>query len=115
MGVVLPTNQAEPPEELAWAGGWDGAHVSPPSLWLLVRSRAATTVPPRACVPSHPPPGLHPPHACPSRRVDNNHLLLLMIHVFRENEEQLFKVSPRSSGARGKSALARAGGGSRGA
>lgn len=29
-------------------------------------------------------------------RVDNNHLLLLMIHVFRENEEQLFKVSPRS-------------------
>lgn len=25
-------------------------------------------------------------------RVDNNHLLLLMIHVFRENEEQLFKV-----------------------
>uniref|UniRef100_A0A8C9JGP9 Pleckstrin homology and RUN domain containing M2 n=1 Tax=Panthera tigris altaica TaxID=74533 RepID=A0A8C9JGP9_PANTA len=38
-------------------------------------------------------------------RVDNNHLLLLMIHVFRENEEQLFKVSPRSSGARGKSLL----------
>lgn len=26
-------------------------------------------------------------------RVDNNHLLLLMIHVFRENEEQLFKVT----------------------
>uniref|UniRef100_A0A8C8HGJ9 RUN domain-containing protein n=1 Tax=Oncorhynchus tshawytscha TaxID=74940 RepID=A0A8C8HGJ9_ONCTS len=26
-------------------------------------------------------------------KVDNNHLLLLMIHVFRENEEQLFKVS----------------------
>lgn len=25
-------------------------------------------------------------------RVDNNHLLLLMIHVFRENEEQLLKV-----------------------
>lgn len=25
-------------------------------------------------------------------RVDNNHLLLLMIYVFRENEEQLFKV-----------------------
>lgn len=25
-------------------------------------------------------------------RVDNNLLLLLMIHVFRENEEQLFKV-----------------------
>lgn len=25
-------------------------------------------------------------------RVDNNHLLLLMIHVFRENEEQLFRV-----------------------
>uniref|UniRef100_A0A671UL66 Pleckstrin homology domain-containing family M member 2 n=1 Tax=Sparus aurata TaxID=8175 RepID=A0A671UL66_SPAAU len=25
-------------------------------------------------------------------KVDNNHLLLLMIHVFRENEEQLFKV-----------------------
>lgn len=24
--------------------------------------------------------------------MDNNHLLLLMIHVFRENEEQLFKV-----------------------
>lgn len=29
--------------------------------------------------------------------MDNNHLLLLMIHVFRENEEQLFKVSPGSS------------------
>lgn len=27
-------------------------------------------------------------------RVDNNHLLLLMIHVFRENEEQPFRVSP---------------------
>lgn len=26
-------------------------------------------------------------------RVDNNHLLLLMIHVFRENEEQLYKVN----------------------
>ncbi|XP_074074466.1 pleckstrin homology domain-containing family M member 2 isoform X2 [Macrotis lagotis] len=25
-------------------------------------------------------------------RVDNNHLLLLMIHVFRENEEQLFRM-----------------------
>lgn len=40
----------------------------------------------------------HPaPHLCPSstvclHRVDNNHLLLLMIHVFRENEEQLFRV-----------------------
>lgn len=36
-------------------------------------------------------------HLCPSsavslHRVDNNHLLLLMIHVFRENEEQLFRV-----------------------
>lgn len=40
-----------------------------------------------------------PPHAFPSHRVDNNHLLLLMIHVFRENEEQLFKVSPRDSRA----------------
>lgn len=34
------------------------------------------------------------PHTCPFHRVDNNHLLLLMIHVFRENEEQLFRVSP---------------------
>lgn len=40
----------------------------------------------------------HPgPRLCPSctvslHRVDNNHLLLLMIHVFRENEEQLFRV-----------------------
>lgn len=25
--------------------------------------------------------------------MDNNHLLLLMIHVFKENEEQLFKVN----------------------
>lgn len=37
-----------------------------------------------------------PPAPCPCHRVDNNHLLLLMIHVFRENEEQLFKVSPRT-------------------
>uniref|UniRef100_A0A674MS33 Pleckstrin homology domain-containing family M member 2 n=1 Tax=Takifugu rubripes TaxID=31033 RepID=A0A674MS33_TAKRU len=30
--------------------------------------------------------------------VDNNHLLLLMIHVFRENEEQLFKMLKMSTG-----------------
>uniref|UniRef100_A0A8C2BN91 Pleckstrin homology domain-containing family M member 2 n=1 Tax=Cyprinus carpio TaxID=7962 RepID=A0A8C2BN91_CYPCA len=30
--------------------------------------------------------------------VDNNHLLLLMIHVFRENEEQLFKMVRMSTG-----------------
>ncbi|KAK1340465.1 LOW QUALITY PROTEIN: hypothetical protein QTO34_019035 [Cnephaeus nilssonii] len=30
--------------------------------------------------------------------VDNNHLLLLMIHVFRENEEQLFKMIRMSTG-----------------
>ncbi|KAM9445342.1 pleckstrin homology domain-containing family M member 2 isoform 2-T2 [Clarias gariepinus] len=31
-------------------------------------------------------------------RVDNNHLLLLMIHVFRENEEQLCKMVRMSTG-----------------
>ncbi|XP_036387068.1 pleckstrin homology domain-containing family M member 2-like isoform X1 [Megalops cyprinoides] len=31
-------------------------------------------------------------------RVDNNHLLLLMLHVFRENEEQLFKMVSMSTG-----------------
>ncbi|XP_059944996.1 pleckstrin homology domain-containing family M member 2 isoform X1 [Mesoplodon densirostris] len=31
-------------------------------------------------------------------RVDNNHLLLLMIHVFRENEEQLLKMIRMSTG-----------------
>ncbi|XP_034358208.1 pleckstrin homology domain-containing family M member 2 isoform X2 [Arvicanthis niloticus] len=31
-------------------------------------------------------------------RVDNNHLLLLMIHVFRENEEQLFKMIRMTTG-----------------
>ncbi|KAM6977012.1 pleckstrin homology domain-containing family M member 2 [Aplochiton taeniatus] len=31
-------------------------------------------------------------------RVDNNHLLLLMIHVFRENEEQLFRMVRMSTG-----------------
>ncbi|XP_054465257.1 pleckstrin homology domain-containing family M member 2 isoform X1 [Anoplopoma fimbria] len=31
-------------------------------------------------------------------KVDNNHLLLLMIHVFRENEEQLFKMMRMSTG-----------------
>ncbi|XP_062283015.1 pleckstrin homology domain-containing family M member 2 [Scomber scombrus] len=31
-------------------------------------------------------------------KVDNNHLLLLMIHVFRENEEQLFKMARMSTG-----------------
>ncbi|KAL2103591.1 hypothetical protein ACEWY4_000459 [Coilia grayii] len=30
--------------------------------------------------------------------VDNNHLLLLMIHVFRENEEQFFKMVRMSTG-----------------
>ncbi|KAB0402258.1 hypothetical protein E2I00_013723, partial [Balaenoptera physalus] len=30
--------------------------------------------------------------------VDNNHLLLLMLHVFRENEEQLFKMIRMSTG-----------------
>uniref|UniRef100_A0A8C7J270 Pleckstrin homology domain-containing family M member 2 n=1 Tax=Oncorhynchus kisutch TaxID=8019 RepID=A0A8C7J270_ONCKI len=32
------------------------------------------------------------------KRVDNNHLLLLMIHVFRETEEQLFKMMRMSTG-----------------
>ncbi|XP_030078463.1 pleckstrin homology domain-containing family M member 2 isoform X2 [Microcaecilia unicolor] len=36
-------------------------------------------------------------HPC-AFRVDNNHLLLLMIHVFRENEEQLFKMLQMSTG-----------------
>nr|XP_033777810.1 pleckstrin homology domain-containing family M member 2 isoform X2 [Geotrypetes seraphini] len=36
-------------------------------------------------------------HPC-AFRVDNNHLLLLMIHVFRENEEQLFKMLRMSTG-----------------
>ncbi|KAA0707090.1 Pleckstrin -like proteiny domain-containing family M member 2 [Triplophysa tibetana] len=31
-------------------------------------------------------------------KVDNNHLLLLMIHVFRENEEQLLKMIRMSTG-----------------
>uniref|UniRef100_A0A8C7J3K8 Pleckstrin homology domain-containing family M member 2 n=1 Tax=Oncorhynchus kisutch TaxID=8019 RepID=A0A8C7J3K8_ONCKI len=31
-------------------------------------------------------------------KVDNNHLLLLMIHVFRETEEQLFKMMRMSTG-----------------
>uniref|UniRef100_A0A674E3S7 Pleckstrin homology domain-containing family M member 2 n=1 Tax=Salmo trutta TaxID=8032 RepID=A0A674E3S7_SALTR len=31
-------------------------------------------------------------------KVDNNHLLLLMIHVFRETEEQLFKMARMSTG-----------------
>ncbi|CAL8400738.1 unnamed protein product [Boreogadus saida] len=31
-------------------------------------------------------------------KVDNNHLLLLMIHVFRENEEQLYKMMKMSTG-----------------
>ncbi|XP_042347542.1 pleckstrin homology domain-containing family M member 2 isoform X2 [Plectropomus leopardus] len=31
-------------------------------------------------------------------KVDNNHLLLLMIHVFRENEEQLYKMVRMSTG-----------------
>uniref|UniRef100_A0A8C7WGP9 Pleckstrin homology domain containing, family M (with RUN domain) member 2 n=1 Tax=Oncorhynchus mykiss TaxID=8022 RepID=A0A8C7WGP9_ONCMY len=31
-------------------------------------------------------------------KVDNNHLLLLMIHVFRETEEQLFKMVRMSTG-----------------
>ncbi|KAJ8258855.1 hypothetical protein COCON_G00178670 [Conger conger] len=31
-------------------------------------------------------------------RVDNNHLLLLMLHVFRENEEQLCKMVSMSTG-----------------
>ncbi|XP_077167728.1 pleckstrin homology domain-containing family M member 2 isoform X2 [Paroedura picta] len=31
-------------------------------------------------------------------RVDNNHLLLLMIHVFRENEEQLLRMIRMSTG-----------------
>uniref|UniRef100_A0A6Q2ZL30 Pleckstrin homology domain containing, family M (with RUN domain) member 2 n=1 Tax=Esox lucius TaxID=8010 RepID=A0A6Q2ZL30_ESOLU len=35
---------------------------------------------------------------CGCFRVDNNHLLLLMIHVFRENEEQLFKMVRMSTG-----------------
>ncbi|XP_069466422.1 pleckstrin homology domain-containing family M member 2 isoform X2 [Ambystoma mexicanum] len=36
-------------------------------------------------------------HSC-EFRVDNNHLLLLMIHVFQENEEQLYKMFRMSSG-----------------
>lgn len=41
---------------------------------------------------THPAPCLCPSSTVSLHRVDNNHLLLLMIHVFRENEEQLFRV-----------------------
>lgn len=41
---------------------------------------------------THPAPCVCPSSAVSLHRVDNNHLLLLMIHVFRENEEQLFRV-----------------------
>ncbi|XP_033909957.3 pleckstrin homology domain-containing family M member 2 isoform X2 [Acipenser ruthenus] len=44
--------------------------------------------------PSSPSEVMHPAEF----RVDNNHLLLLMIHVFRENEEQLFKMIRMSTG-----------------
>ncbi|XP_041129513.1 pleckstrin homology domain-containing family M member 2-like isoform X1 [Polyodon spathula] len=55
--------------------------------------------PPGHCVieedePSSPSEVMHPAEF----RVDNNHLLLLMIHVFRENEEQLFKMIRMSTG-----------------
>ncbi|KAK6472371.1 pleckstrin homology domain-containing family M member 2-like [Huso huso] len=55
--------------------------------------------PPKHCVieedePSSPSEVMHPAEF----RVDNNHLLLLMIHVFRENEEQLFKMIRMSTG-----------------
>ncbi|XP_068186193.1 pleckstrin homology domain-containing family M member 2 isoform X3 [Antennarius striatus] len=42
----------------------------------------------------HPPESSHPAEF----KVDNNHLLLLMIHVFRENEEQLLKMLRMSTG-----------------
>ncbi|XP_041702349.1 pleckstrin homology domain-containing family M member 2 isoform X1 [Coregonus clupeaformis] len=43
---------------------------------------------------------LSPKENCHSAefKVDNNHLLLLMIHVFRETEEQLFKMVRMSTG-----------------
>lgn len=72
---------------------------SPPSFWLLVGDRGtAAPLPLGLFYLSHPCRSMTacPPHACPSHRVDNNHLLLLMIHVFRENEEQLFRVSSRN-------------------
>ncbi|MGH0121139.1 UNVERIFIED_CONTAM: hypothetical protein FKN15_046384 [Acipenser sinensis] len=55
--------------------------------------------PPKHCVieedePNSPSEVMHPAEF----RVDNNHLLLLMIHVFRENEEQLFKMIRMSTG-----------------
>ncbi|MGH0132435.1 UNVERIFIED_CONTAM: hypothetical protein FKN15_049823 [Acipenser sinensis] len=55
--------------------------------------------PPKHCVieedeSSSPSEVMHPAEF----RVDNNHLLLLMIHVFRENEEQLFKMIRMSTG-----------------
>lgn len=55
-------------------------------------------------------PGRTRPHVTPRpllslHRVDNNHLLLLMIHVFRENEEQLFRVRWRQSVSRAGLAL----------
>ncbi|XP_051961613.1 pleckstrin homology domain-containing family M member 2-like isoform X2 [Xyrauchen texanus] len=40
---------------------------------------------------------IHGSHAA-EFKVDNNHLLLLMIHVFRENEEQLFRMFKMSTG-----------------
>ncbi|KFZ62599.1 Pleckstrin homology domain-containing family M member 2, partial [Podiceps cristatus] len=48
--------------------------------------------------PSWAAPRLRPSSTVSPRRVDNNHLLLLMIHVFRENEEQLFRMIRMSTG-----------------
>ncbi|XP_034527966.1 pleckstrin homology domain-containing family M member 2 [Ailuropoda melanoleuca] len=61
--------------------------------------------PPSPCLSSAEDSGVDEGQGSPSEmthsaefRVDNNHLLLLMIHVFRENEEQLFKMIRMSTG-----------------
>ncbi|XP_073459857.1 pleckstrin homology domain-containing family M member 2 [Aquarana catesbeiana] len=60
-----------------WEGDW-------PVVWLGMAGSVGHT-------------SAHNPSFC-LFRVDNNLLLLLMIHVFRENEEQLFKMFRMSTG-----------------
>lgn len=133
LGVCPPNALSETPgrPDLGWGAGRGGVGrgATLPSLSLAPAGGRATTTalllgacatPSCACllsvsvspVPPRPQPDTVPPTcAPPPHRVDNNHLLLLMIHVFRENEEQLFKVSPRDSRAdRSQQAQARQGG-----
>ncbi|XP_073089356.1 pleckstrin homology domain-containing family M member 2 isoform X2 [Manis javanica] len=101
-GEALEPETRELVPQLSLAGEGPAPEPEPRTQEALCRLKQDQTSP---CLSSAGDSGVDEGQGSPSEmthsaefRVDNNHLLLLMIHVFRENEEQLFKMIRMSTG-----------------